>query len=252
MIEILILSLVQGITEFLPISSSSHLILISDFLDFKNQNLSIDVSLHIGSFIAVLLYFYKDIFNFFDNKILFFKIFISSIPLMIIGFFLFETGFVEQIRNLKVIAWTTVIFGFLLFLSDKFKLEKNIEKNFTMKSAIFIGLFQVLSLIPGVSRSGIAITASRFLNFKRVDAAKISFLLSIPILGAVSLFGLKNLIFSENSYFTVSNLSAILFSFLTSLITIKYFLTYIKKFNLNIFVYYRILLGLILLAIAYL
>ncbi len=252
MIEILILSLVQGITEFLPISSSSHLILISDFLDFKNQNLSIDVSLHIGSFIAVLSYFYKDILNFFDNKILFFKIFISSIPLMIIGFFLVETGFVEKIRNLKVIAWTTVIFGFLLFLSDKFKLEKNIEKNFTMKSAIFIGLFQVLSLIPGVSRSGIAITASRLLNFKRVDAAKISFLLSIPILGAVSLFGLKNLIFSENSYFTVSNLIAIFFSFLTSLITIKYFLIYIKKFNLNIFVYYRILLGLILLAIAYL
>ncbi len=252
MIEILILSLVQGITEFLPISSSSHLILISDFLDFKNQSLSIDVSLHIGSFIAVLLYFYKDILNFFDNKILFFKIFISSIPLMIIGFFLVETGFVEKIRNLKVIAWTTVIFGFLLFLSDKFKLEKNIEKNFTMKSAIFIGLFQVLSLIPGVSRSGIAITASRLLNFKRVDAAKISFLLSIPILGAVSLFGLKNLIFSENSYFTVSNLIAIFFSFLTSLITIKYFLIYIKKFNLNIFVYYRILLGLILLAIAYL
>jgi len=251
-IEILILSLVQGITEFLPISSSSHLILISDFLDFKNQNLSIDVSLHIGSFIAVLSYFYKDILNFLDNKILFFKIFISSIPLMIIGFFLVETGFVEKIRNLKVIAWTTVIFGFLLFLSDKFKLEKNIEKNFTMKSAIFIGLFQVLSLIPGVSRSGIAITASRLLNFKRVDAAKISFLLSIPILGAVSLFGLKNLIFSENSYFTVSNLIAIFFSFLTSLITIKYFLIYIKKFNLNIFVYYRILLGLILLAIAYL
>ena len=252
MIEILILSLVQGITEFLPISSSSHLILISDFLDFKNQNLSIDVSLHIGSFIAVLLYFYKDILNFFDNKILFFRIFISSIPLMVIGFFLVETGFVEKIRNLKVIAWTTVIFGFLLFLSDKFKLEKNIEKNFTMKSAIFIGLFQVLSLIPGVSRSGIAITASRLLNFKRVDAAKISFLLSIPILGAVSLFGLKNLIFSENSYFTISNLIAIFFSFLTSLITIKYFLIYIKKFNLNIFVYYRILLGLLLLAIAYL
>ena len=252
MIEILILSLVQGITEFLPISSSSHLILISDFLDFKNQNLSIDVSLHIGSCIAVLLYFYKDILNFFDNKILFFRIFISSIPLMVIGFFLVETGFVEKIRNLKVIAWTTIIFGVLLFLSDKFKLEKNIEKDFTMKSAIFIGLFQVLSLIPGVSRSGIAITASRLLNFKRVDAAKISFLLSIPILGAVSLFGLKNLIFSENSYFTVSNLIAIFFSFLTSLITIKYFLIYIKKFNLNIFVYYRILLGLILLAIAYL
>ena len=252
MIEILILSLVQGITEFLPISSSSHLILISEFLDFKNKNLSIDVSLHIGSFIAVLFYFYKDILNFFDNKILLFKILISSIPLMIIGFFLVETGLIEKIRNLKVIAWTTIIFGILLFICDKFKLEKNIEKNFTIKSAIFIGFFQILSLIPGVSRSGIAITAARLLNFKRVDAAKISFLISIPILGAVSLFGLKNLILSESFYFAASNLIAIFFSFLTSLITIKYFLIYIRKFNLNIFVYYRILLGLGLITIAYL
>lgn len=252
MIEILILSLVQGITEFLPVSSSSHLILISEFLDFRNQNLSIDISLHIGSFIAVITYFYKDIINFFYNKILFFKILISSVPLMIIGFFLVETGSIEKIRSLKVIAWTTIVFGILLFISDKFNLEKSIEKNFTMKSAMFIGLFQILSLIPGVSRSGIAITAARLLSFKRVDAAKISFLISIPILGAVSLFGLKNLIFSEGFDFAISNIFAILFSFFTSLITIKYFLIYIQKFNLNIFIYYRILLGLGLITIAYL
>ena len=252
MIEILILSLIQGITEFLPISSSSHLILMSDFLNYENQSLSIDISLHIGSFIAVTIYFNKDILNFFKNKILFLKILISSIPVMIIGFFLAETGVIEEIRNIKMIAWTTLMFGILLYISDKFKLEKNIKKNFTYKTAILIGLFQILSLVPGVSRSGIAITAARLLNFKRLDAAKISFLLSIPILGAVSLFGVKNLIISENFYFTKINLVAIFLSFLISLITIKFFLVYIKKFSLNIFVYYRVILGFALLALAYL
>ncbi len=252
MIEIFILSLVQGITEFLPISSSSHLILISNYLNFDNQSLSIDVSLHIGSFMAVLFYFYKDILNFFEKKIFFFKILISSVPVMVIGFFLVETGIIEKIRNIKIIAFTTIIFGGLLFISDKFKLEKNIDKNFTFKSAFFIGIFQILSLIPGVSRSGIAITAARLLNFKRVDAGKISFLISIPILGAVSIFGIKNIIFLDNSSLTYLNLSAIIVSFIFSFLTIKYFLKYINNFNLNIFVYYRIFLGVVLLILAYL
>ncbi len=252
MIEIFVLSLIQGITEFLPISSSSHLILISDFLNYEDQSLSIDISLHIGSFIAVTIYFNKDILNFFKNKILFLKILISSIPVMIIGFFVAETGAIEEIRNIEMIAWTTLIFGVLLYISDKFKLKNNINKNFTYRTAILIGLFQIISLVPGVSRSGIAITAARLLNFKRLDAAKISFLLSIPILGAVSLFGIKNLILSESFYFTKINLIAIFLSFLISLITIKFFLVYIKKFSLNIFVYYRIVLGFTLLALAYL
>ncbi len=252
MIEIFILSVIQGITEFLPISSSSHLILTSMFLNFSSQSLSIDVSLHIGSFIAVLTYFYKEILNFLDNKILFFKIFIASVPIIIIGFLLVESELIEKIRNLEIIAWTTLIFGILLYFSDKFKLKKNIKKNFTYRSAIFIGLFQILALIPGVSRSGIAITAARLLGFKRIDAAKISFLVSLPILGAVSFFGLKNLIIEENINFTISNLISVVLSFFFSLITIKYFLKFINKFSLNVFVYYRVLLGLILLILAYL
>ena len=252
MIEILILSLVQGITEFLPISSSSHLILMSEFLKFENQSLSIDVSLHIGSFVAVILYFYKDIKNFFKNKIIFLKIFISSLPVMIVGFFLVETNLINKIRNLEIIAWTTTLFGILLYISDKFKIEKNLQNNFDIKSVFFIGLLQILSLVPGVSRSGIAITAARLLKFKRTDSAKISFLISIPILGAVSFFGLKNLIFSENVEFTKLNLISILVSFIFSFLTIKYFLKYIEKFNLNIFAYYRVCLGLVLIFIAYL
>ena len=251
MIEIFILSLIQGVTEFLPISSSSHLIMVSEQLSL-GKNLSIDVSLHIGSFLAVCAYFYKEILNFYGNKVLFFKILISSIPVMFVGFIMVETNFIEKIRNIETIAWTTLIFGFLLFISDRFKIEKNVKKNFNLKSAIFIGLFQILSLIPGVSRSGIAITAARFLKFKRVDAAKISFLISIPILGAVSIFGLKNILYSESQYIAKLNVLAIIFAFFFSLLTIKFFLKYLKKFSLNIFAYYRFLLGFILLIITYL
>ena len=120
------------------------------------------------------------------------------------------------------------------------------------KSAIFIGFFQVLSLIPGVSRSGITITAARFLKFERYDSAKISFLLSIPTLGGVSFFGLNNLINSESLEFSFLNLLSITLSFMFSLITIKFFLSFIQKFSLKIFVIYRIFLGLILLYLSYL
>ena len=252
MIEVFILSLIQGVTEFLPISSSSHLILFSEFSNFKNKSLPIDVSLHIGSFIAVLLYFHKDIKNLIRNRILFIKIFFSSLPVMIVGYFLVETGLIEKIRNLKTIAWTTFIFGDLLYISDKLKLEKSMKKNFNFKNAIFIGFFQILALIPGVSRSGIAITAARLLNFNRIDAAKISFLLSIPILGAVSFFGFKNLIIIKDLYLIKLNIISIILSFLFSYITIKFFLIYIKKFNLSIFAFYRIVLGIILIYLAYL
>jgi len=252
MIEIFILSLIQGITEFLPVSSSSHLILISEYLKYENQSLSIDVSLHIGSFLAVIIYFRNDIKNFFKNKIIFYKIFLSSIPVMVAGFFFVELNIINKIRNIETVAWMTFIFGILLYISDKFKAEKNINDSFDYKSVFLIGFMQILSLVPGVSRSGVAITAARLLRFKRAEAAKISFLISIPILGAVSIFGLKNIFLSESIEFTKLNLLSVLISFFFSFLTIKYFLKYIQKFNLNIFVYYRVFLGLVLIFLTYL
>ena len=252
MFEILILSIVQGITEFLPVSSSSHLIIISEYIEFENKSLALDVSLHLGSFLAVVIYFFKDIVNLINNKNLLIKILVSSFPVMLVGFILVETNFIDNLRNVKIIGWTTLIFGILLFISDKYDLTKNIDNNFNYKSALLIGMFQVLSLVPGVSRSGITITAARLLNFKRYDAAKISFLLSIPTLGAVSLFGFKNIIVSQDLSFSILNLISIFFSFIFSIITIKFFLKYIKKFSLTLFVIYRIILGVSLLTIAYL
>ena len=252
MVEIFLLSLIQGITEFLPISSSSHLIIFSNYTNFENQSLSIDISLHIGSFLAVITYFYKDLINFFKNKKLFLKILIASAPVMFFGFLLVQTNFIDKLRNIEVIGWSTFIFGIFLYLSDRYKLKKNISSDLNYKSAIFIGFFQILSLVPGVSRSGISITAARFLKFKRFDSAKISFLLSIPTLGAVSLFGLKNLLTNDDINISILNLVSIFLSYIFSLITINYFLKYIKNFSLSIFVIYRIILGLILLFFAYL
>tara|TARA_B100000886_G_C20390116_1_gene477861 strand:- start:61 stop:819 length:759 start_codon:yes stop_codon:yes gene_type:complete len=252
MIEIFILSLIQGITEFLPVSSSSHLIIFSKFIDFSEQSLSIDLSLHIGSFIAVLVYFNKDIINFIKNKKLFFKILIASIPVMASGYFLLKTNLIESLRNIEVIGWATIIFGILLFISDKFKINKSIKRDLNYKSALFIGLFQILSLIPGVSRMGITITASRFQNFNRYDASKISFLLSIPVLGVITIYGLNNLITSGDLSVSILDFFSIFLAFIFSIFTIKFFLQYVRKFNLNIFVGYRLVLGMILLSITYL
>ena len=252
MIEVLILSLIQGVTEFLPISSSSHLILFSKLTNFQNQSLSLDVSLHIGSFLAVITFFYKDLIKFIKNKDLFIKILISSLPVMVLGFFMVKIDLISDLRNIKVIGWMTLLFGILLYLSDKFNMNKNIESDFTYKSALMIGFFQMISLVPGVSRSGITITAARLLKFNRYDAARISFLLSIPTLAVVSIFGIKNIVSAENMNISFLNLFSILLSFVFSLITIKYFLQYIKSFSLDIFVIYRVILGIVILAFAYL
>ena len=252
MIDVLILSLIQGVTEFLPVSSSSHLILFSKLTNFQNQSLSLDVSLHIGSFLAVITFFYKDLIKFIKNKELFIKILISSLPVMILGFLLVQTNLISELRNIKVIGWMTLLFGVLLYISDKFNMHKNIESDFTYKSALMIGFFQMISLVPGVSRSGITITAARLLKFNRYDAAKISFLLSIPTLAVVSIFGIKDIVSAENMNISFLNLFSILLSFVFSLITIKYFLQYIKSFSLDIFVIYRVILGIVILAFAYL
>ena len=250
-LEIFILSAVQGISEFLPISSSAHLILISSFFELKTNSLLIDISLHLGSLIAIIFYFRKDLFDLNNNRKYLNLILFGSIPLLIFGYILHSSELIYLLRNIKVIAFTTLFFGIILFFSDQAKTEKNISINLDFKSIIFIGLFQILALIPGVSRAGITLTAARFLKFNRVDSAKISFMLSIPALAGASFLGLQDLINQplEINYLIIF---AIILSFLFSFITVKFFLSFINKFSLNIFVIYRILLSLILFGIIYL
>jgi undecaprenyl-diphosphatase len=252
MIELLLLSVVQGVTEFLPISSSAHLILLSKYFNFSNSNLTLDVSLHLGSLLAIILYFKEDLKNFIQNRILFLKIIITSIPITLVGFVLVKINFLDFFRSYKIIGWSTLIFGLVLFISDLRKTDKNIETNFSYRNAIFIGLFQVLALIPGVSRSGITITGARFLNLNRIDSAKISFLTSIPILSIVSLYNLQKILIQNNLEISILNLVGVIMSFFFSYITIKFFLYFLKKSNLLLFVIYRIILGTFILTYVYL
>jgi len=249
-IEILILSAIQGISEFLPISSSAHLILISNIYDFKSSSLLIDISLHLGSLFAIVFYFKKELFDLKNNQKILILLIIGSIPLIVFGYLLHTTDLIYLLRNPKIIAFTTLFFGLLLYFADQKKIEKNISTNLNIKSIFFIGLFQILALIPGVSRAGITITAARFLKFNRVDSSKISFLLSIPALTGASFLGLKDVI-NHSIEINLIIFIAIILSFLFSYITVKFFLSYIKKFSLNIFVIYRVIIGLVLLTIIY-
>ena len=251
-VEILILAAIQGISEFLPVSSTAHLIVVSKYYAFINQSLLIDICLHLGSLIAIIFYFRNDLFNFIRNKNFLMKIIIGTIPIIPVGFILYQTELIYRLRDLEIIGWMSLIFAILLYVSDKSKITKKIDTAFTNKSAIIIGLFQILSLIPGVSRSGITITSGRLLGFNRFDSAKISFFLSIPTLAAASLFGINNIYKVGSAELNFLVIIAVIFSFIFSYFTIALFLNFIKKFSLNIFIIYRIILSLLILAMVYL
>ena len=249
-IEVLILSAIQGISEFLPISSSAHLILVSSLYEFKSSSLLIDISLHLGSLFAIIYYFKMDLLDIKNNKRLLSLIIVGSIPLIIVGYVLYSTGIIYELRDVKVIAWATLIFGVVLYVADRNRFDKKISSNLNLRSIFFISIFQILSLIPGVSRAGITITAARILRFNRLDSSKISFLLSIPALSGASFLGLKD-IFSQSVEFSYLVIIAILTSFIFSFLTVKFFLIYINKFSMNAFVIYRVIIALILFAVIY-
>ena len=248
--ETFILSIIQGISEFIPVSSSAHLILLSELNNFSSSSLVIDVGLHLGSLLAIIVFFRKDLINFFNNKSLALLITIGSLPVIIIGFFLYTSNLIYYFRNIEIIAWTTLLFGILLYFADNYKITKKFNENLSIKNILIIGLFQIFALIPGVSRSGIVITAGRFLNFSRYDSSKISFYLSVPALAGASVLGLKDVV-NQNLEFGILTIFAIFSAFCFSYLTIKYFLAFTKKFSLKIFVYYRIILAGLLFIIIY-
>ena len=249
-IEVIILSAIQGISEFLPISSSAHLILVSSLYEFKSNSLLIDISLHLGSLFAIIYFFREDLLDIKNNKRILILIILGSIPLMVFGYILYSTNLIYNLRNIKIIAWTTLIFGIILYIADQSRFDKKISTNLNFQTIFFISFFQILSLIPGVSRAGITITAARILKFNRVDSSKISFLLSIPALSGASFLGLKDLL-KESIEFNYLIFIAIISSFIFSFITVKFFLNYINKFSMNAFVIYRIIIALIIFLIIY-
>ncbi len=244
-LQTLILSLIQGISEFVPVSSSAHLVLFSEIFNGYKSSVLMDASLHLGSLIAIMHYFFKDLIDFSNNKKILNLLFIGSLPLFLFGYFFYEYNIYENLRNIEIIAWSTLMFGILLYFSDTFVVSKSFKKDLTFKNIFSIGLVQILALIPGASRAGVVITGSRFLNFNRYDAAKISFILSIPALLGASVLTLKDS-FVKEEMINSNIILGIIFSYIFSYLTIKYFLIYTKNFSMNIFVIYRVLLSLVL------
>ena len=242
---IIILSLIQGITEFLPVSSSAHLIMIPEFFFNLNSNRGFDVSLHFGSLFAVIYYLKKDLL-----KIILDTIFFKINNEVFVGFLVHISNF-NIIRSLEVIGWTTLIFGILLGIADKNVKVTKFFRSLNLKDAVVIGIAQTLAIIPGTSRSGIVITAGLWMGFNRFDASKYSLLLSIPVIIAATTLESMNLFFEEGLFFSNEMIIGMILSFCVALITIRLFMRWINKASLKIFVIYRIILGILILVYAY-
>ncbi|GAC15389.1 undecaprenyl-diphosphate phosphatase [Aliiglaciecola lipolytica] len=261
--EIIILAIIQGITEFLPISSSAHLILPSELLGWQNQGLAFDVAVHVGSLLAVMIYFRADIARMLvawvqsgfsrqqtDDSKLAWWVILATIPAVVFGFV--AKDFIEEYaRSALVIACTTIFFGLVLWYADATgKLSKNIYQ-LTWKNALFIGLAQAMALIPGTSRSGITMTAGLMLGMDRESAARFSFLLSIPVILGAGLLATLDLFQQE----TVVDWEALFYgiglSFVSAYTCIYLFLSWISKIGMLPFVIYRLVLGVVLLGFVF-
>lgn len=263
-IQILLLSALQGLTEFLPVSSSGHLILFSKFTAFPDQGLELDVAVHVGSIIAVMIYFWRDIrsilVGLWQSRLrptlqnpgarLFWLIIIGTIPAVIVGFALKSYG-IEEFRSAKLIGWTMFCYGIVLWLADRYgQTARNID-SLGIKDALLIGCAQCLALVPGTSRSGITITMARLLGLERREAAKFSMLLSIPTIAGAGLLVAIELLKQDNVGQILNALDGVLYSFISSVIAIYAIMWWLKKSTFTPFVIYRLLLGGYLLLDAY-
>ena len=269
LLHLAILAIIQGITEFLPISSSGHLILLPLLTSWQDQGLLLDVAVHIGTLAAVLIYFRTEtvqlIVGFFHAVLgkwytkqgkLFLLLVVGTIPLVIAGFVLHKIS--VDLRQIEIIAWTTLGFGLLLGAIDRICMTVKRLEHLGWGQILFIGTMQIFALIPGTSRAGITITAARFLGCERTEAAKLSMLLSIPaILGAGTLVGLDflktpNFLKTDDLELAQSAAVAAGFAFIAALLTIWLFMAWLQRASMLPFVIYRILLGGSLLVFIYL
>ncbi|MCX7794640.1 MAG: undecaprenyl-diphosphate phosphatase [Thermodesulfovibrionales bacterium] len=239
MFEAVILGIIQGITEFLPISSTAHLILVPKFFGWQGtvDTLTFDIALHAGTLLAVLVYFIRDWVRIIlhERRLLIFII-IATIPAGLTGIFL-EDIVEKELRDPFVVALSLSVIGFFMLLTDRLSGKKNIEE-LRFIDCLFIGLFQTIALIPGVSRSGITIAAGFLMGLKREDSARFSFLLSTPVIAGASLIGFKRLIHEPQIDYSIF-LSGMIASFISGLIAIGFLIKYLQRHRIDLFVYYR-------------
>lgn len=255
-LDVILLGLVEGITEFLPISSSGHLVILKNFLNLDTKSLSFDIALHLGAMLAIIIYFFKDIVfmlvEFFNLILLkkqpsklFLQIIFATIPVVIFGLIVTQFNLHYYFRIIPIIGFNLIFFGIILYYADKKSPILYDLYQINNKKSFIIGLFQCLALIPGVSRSGICLSASRLMGIDKISAVKFSMLISIPsILGA----GLLEFLHMQKDQFIYNDFAlGFVVSFLSGIVIIRFLLNFLKKFDFKIFMIYRIILGSLLL-----
>lgn len=272
-LHLLILALIQGITEFLPISSSGHLILLPTLTTLPDQGHLMDVAVHVGTLMAVLIYFWRDTkglslaaiavlgirparqalakqkaYHGTDYTKLFWALVIATLPIIIFGSLLVKSGMVDLLRTAEVIAATSIIFGLLLYVGDRRIVSRSLG-TLGVKSALMIGVSQIIALIPGTSRSGITMTTARFLGFDRETAARFSMLLSIPTILAAGVLGTLSIIEKGEAFIVTDALIGAGLSFVFALMAIHFLMRWLATKSMTLFVVYRVALGLVLFAL---
>jgi undecaprenyl-diphosphatase len=262
--HLLLIALIQGVTEFLPVSSSGHLILLPSLTGLSDQGQIIDVAAHVGTLMAVVLYFWSDVKRALVGTLqlvqgktdtpgafLALCLIIATIPVILFGLFLKLTGLADQMRSIAVIGWAMIIFGVVLYWADQKGPTTKTAESWTLKDAIQMGIWQAIALIPGTSRSGITITAGRMLGYTRTDAARLSMLMSIPtIIASGTLIGIDVAGTADAS--VIRDIGVVIaMSFAAALMALTLMMRLLKTVSYTPYVIYRIALGIVLLWIAY-
>ncbi len=263
-LHLFLVAVIQGLTEFLPISSSAHLILLPKLTGLTDQGQNIDIAVHIGTLGAVVLYFWKDVWfgltglprlfrGKIDTKQAYFAycLIIATIPVIIVGLILKVTGLEDAMRSIAVIGWAMLIFGLVLYWFDQKSPTTRTDDSWNVRDAIIMGLCQVIALIPGTSRSGITITGGRALGFAREDAARLSMMMSIPtILAAGTLTGI-DVASTMDAALARDIAIAAVFAFVSALLALSLMMRLLHSVSFTPYVIYRVVLGVLLLVIAY-
>lgn len=262
--HLVLVAVIQGLTEFLPVSSSAHLILLPNLTGLSDQGQVIDVAVHIGTLFAVILYFWKEVAlalsgvpRLLTGRVdtpgsrLAFLLIIATIPVVLFGLILKLSGLDAQLRSVAVIGWAMILFGLLLYWADRYGPAEKTAPDWTLRDAVIMGLCQAIALIPGTSRSGITITSARALGFNRQDAAKLAMLMSIPtIIASGALLGAE-VVMSADAAMARDGALAALFSFFAAILSLTVMMRLLSSISFTPYVIYRVLLGLLLLWFAY-
>lgn len=262
--HLVLVAIIQGITEFLPVSSSGHLILLPELTGMQDQGLVIDVAVHVGTLFAVILFFWRDVVAALagcgrlargridtPGALLAASLMVSTIPVVLVGLVLKMSGAMEMMRSVAVIGWTMIIFGLLLYWSDQRGEGCKRTADWTIRDAVIIGLWQAVALIPGTSRSGATITGARALGYIRADAARISMLMSIPtIIASAALLAGDVMSDFDGAAVVLAGIAAG-FAFVAALVALTLMMRLLKAVSFTPYVVYRLILGVALLVYAY-